>query len=519
VGVSGLAVDGTYGKMYWANWIMNSVSRANLDGTDVETLVPDIAHPLGLALDVPHGKMYWVDWEINKVQRANLDGSNLEDLIDTGLDNPFGLALDLNVGKMYWTDWGLKKIQRADLDGSNVEDVISTGLETPLGIAVYAAGGTMYWTDNGTNKIQRATLGGSSVEDLVTTGLDTPVGIALDPGAGKMYWCDSTGAKVQRSNMDGSNRETLATNVAGPMFITLGPEVPSGELLVTQANGGEEWGCGTTQTITWRNLSGDAGPEVRVGLEKGGVFVDWIVRRTDNDGVYNWVVWTDLEPGDDYAVRVQSYTDNAYRDLSDVPFTITALAVEVPNGGEAWVMGDVRVVEWGSHDTLVGADVRIGLHLGTEFLDWIDRQTENDGRYHWKVPTDLAPGIGYRIRVQSFADNTLRDLTDVPFTIVLPALMWTSPGLQHVLVWGSTYEVTWVCNNMGAVGPNVRIGLHKGGAFIDWIRLITPNDGAFSWTVGQRLGALAPASSYRLRLQSYTDKNVRCMTPAFVIAE
>ena len=290
-----------------------------------------------------------------------------------------------------------------------------------------------------------------------------------------------------------------------------------GELVLTAPNGGEAWGCGTTQTITWCNTSGDAGADVRLGLEKGEEFVDWIVRRTENDGAYNWIVWTDLEPADDYAVRVQSFTDNAYRDLSDGPFSIQALGVKVPNGGEAWVMGDVCVIEWGSHDTLVGADVRIGLHYGMEFLYWITRRTENDGRYYWKVPTDLAPGIGYRIRVQSYMDNTLRDLTDTPFTIVLPKLMWTFPGFQDELTWGETYDVTWDCNNMGAVGPNVRIGLHKGGAFIDWIRRTTPNDGAFSWTVGQRLGALEPAASYRLRLQSYTNKDLRCMSPAFVI--
>jgi len=287
-----------------------------------------------------------------------------------------------------------------------------------------------------------------------------------------------------------------------------------GELLVISPNGGEQWGCGTTQTITWENALGDAGATVRLGLEKGGEFVDWIVRQTDNDGAYNWIVRTDLTPADDYAVRVQSYTNNTYRDLSNAPFSILPITVRVPNGGETWTMGNVYVVDWVGNPTAIGPDVRIGLHFGTDFLYWINRQTANDGQYFWKAPTDLAAGYGYRIRVQSYGDATIKDLSDAPFTLELPTLLWTSPDFHDELTAGQTYAVTWVCNDMDAVGSDVRIALHKGGAFIDWMTRKTENDGAWDWTVP--LG-LSPAPSYRLRLQSYTDKNVRAMSPAFTI--
>jgi len=63
--------------------------------------------------------------------------------------------------------------------------------------------------------------------------------------------------------------------------------------------------------------------------------------------------------------------------------------------------------------------------------------------------------------------------------------------------------------------PDVRVGLHKGGAFIDWMIRRTENDGTWDWTVP---GGLTPAFSYRLRLQSYTDKWIRTMSPAFTIS-
>ena len=40
-------------------------------------------------------KMYWTDFELNTIERANLDGSGRENLI-TGLPSPVGIALDLS---------------------------------------------------------------------------------------------------------------------------------------------------------------------------------------------------------------------------------------------------------------------------------------------------------------------------------------------------------------------------------------------------------------------------------------
>ena len=119
----------------------------------------------------------------------------------------------------------------------------------------------------------------------------------------------------------------------------------------------------------------------------------------------------------------------------------------------------------------------------------------------------------YRVRVQSFSDSAIKDYSDGPFAIGLPALLLVAPEYHEEWTSGQTYAVTWECNT-GDVGPDVRIGLHKGGAFIDWMIRRTPNDGAWDWTIPM---GLSPAPSYRLRLQSYADKWLRTMSPAFTI--
>jgi hypothetical protein len=85
------------------------------------------------ALDERSGKIYWLAvydaHENGVIQRANLDGSELETLVDhnDGLNPdyaPVFLALDVAGGKMYWSSVGQVGIRRANLDGSNIELVV-----------------------------------------------------------------------------------------------------------------------------------------------------------------------------------------------------------------------------------------------------------------------------------------------------------------------------------------------------------------------------------------------------------
>ena len=210
---AGLALDLAGGKMYWSDVGTGRINRADLDGSNTQHLITTGVGSINwLALDVPGGKMYWTDWTTDKIQRANLDGSDIEDLVTSGLVAPHGLAVDPAAGKMYWTDNGAARIQRANLDGSGIENLVTIGLEIPRGLALDVAAGKMYWTDAGTHKIQRANLDGSNVEDLVTSGVNAPHGLALDPVRGWMYWTDLVTNKIQRANLDGSNVEDLVTS-------------------------------------------------------------------------------------------------------------------------------------------------------------------------------------------------------------------------------------------------------------------------------------------------------------------
>ena len=88
---------------------------------------------------------------------------------------------------------------------------------------------------------------------------------------------------------------------------------------VTVPNGGESWQRGLSYFIRWNdNLAAD----VAIELYKGDTFVQTIMDQAPSIGAYEWEVDLDLEPGNDYSIRITSAIDAAIADDSDAAFTI-----------------------------------------------------------------------------------------------------------------------------------------------------------------------------------------------------
>ncbi len=128
-GVAGIALDVEGGKIYWAEHGLEDgdgkIKCANLNGSDIKTLVSGLLSPLDITLDVEDDKMYWIDWIDGfdfGIKRANLDGTDVG-LLHVQEDFIEGIALDTIGGKMYWIEpYGIKRI---NLDGTNIETLVS----------------------------------------------------------------------------------------------------------------------------------------------------------------------------------------------------------------------------------------------------------------------------------------------------------------------------------------------------------------------------------------------------------
>jgi DNA-binding beta-propeller fold protein YncE len=174
-----------------------------------------------------------------RVMRANLDGSNVETLVDTSRGDPrpgpdptkwcVGIAIDVDGGKIYWTQKGGDNAGEGRIFRSNIEvpvgqtptnrqdiELIYDELPEPIDLDIDPAARTLYWTDRGDpprgNTVNRAPLdlktGKRKPPEIVFDHLMEGIGLALDLEGGRMFITDFAGT-VYSANLDGSDRRTL----------------------------------------------------------------------------------------------------------------------------------------------------------------------------------------------------------------------------------------------------------------------------------------------------------------------
>lgn len=242
----GLALDLSAGHIYWTNMgdpVRNdgSIMRSDLNGSNVVTIVPPggTFTPKQLQLEKRSGKLYWSDREGMRVMRANIDGSEVETLVDTSLGDPrpgtdqrkwcVGIAVDSDGGKFYWTHKGghhagLGRICRASVQmpqGQSAEnrrdiEVLYDNLPEPIDLDIDPVHRMLYWTDRGDpprgNTVNRAPLDweteNGNEPEILLNHLMEGIGLALDLKGGRMFVTDF-GGSVYSANLDGSNRRTL----------------------------------------------------------------------------------------------------------------------------------------------------------------------------------------------------------------------------------------------------------------------------------------------------------------------
>jgi sugar lactone lactonase YvrE len=226
----GIAIDSKAGKIYWTEYETGRVRRANLDGSEVETLILADG-PVGIALDPDAGRIYWTTdgpypW---RIQYAALDGSGVRDLLSGRfLNRPTDIVLQLNPEKkLFWGETVAGRIRSANLDGTAIEDIVSSGLgvEDRAGSEVTAVYGmaldpkkrALYWSELTNGLIQRRGIadGDDRIWRDRSGGVSSPVGLAVDVVERKLYWADQGSTTLQRADLDGGNLETLMTRAQG----------------------------------------------------------------------------------------------------------------------------------------------------------------------------------------------------------------------------------------------------------------------------------------------------------------
>jgi hypothetical protein len=237
----GIVVDAEAKQIYWTNMGVpdlddGSIERADFDGRNRRVIVPQgVTHtPKQIHLDKENGKLYWSDREGMRVMRANLDGSQSETLVETGRGDTdrrdqtrwcVGITIDPKLGKFYWTQKGPTKggqgrLCRANIDipkgerpGSRSDiEVLFDQLPEPIDLELDLANRVLYWTDRGDpprgNTVNRTPIDKKAVPEIVITHLMEGIGIALDVPGNRMFVTDFAGS-VYSADLDGKNERNF----------------------------------------------------------------------------------------------------------------------------------------------------------------------------------------------------------------------------------------------------------------------------------------------------------------------
>src|SRR5256884_351383 len=257
----GVVVDAEAGHIYWTNMGVpsrndGSIERADLDGQNRTTIVPEGATftPKQLHLDKENGKLYWCDREGMRVMRANLDGSQIETLVDTskgdarpGPDETkwcVGITVDPRRRQIYWTQKGPDNAELGRIFRTNIEipkgenaanrtdiEVLFDGLPEPVDLELDLKNRLLYWTDRGDpprgNTVNRAPMDADSrtrpAPKILYQHLMEGIGIAIDFKGGRMFLTDLAGS-VYSARLDGSEKRTLLAaqgNLTGIAYVDI----------------------------------------------------------------------------------------------------------------------------------------------------------------------------------------------------------------------------------------------------------------------------------------------------------
>src|SRR5579863_3085141 len=238
----GLALDLSAGHIYWTNMgdpVRNdgSIMRSDLNGSNLVTIVPPggTFTPKQLQLEKRSGKLYWSDREGMRVMRANLDGSQIETLVDTSQGDArpgrdarkwcVGITIDPKRRQIYWTqkgpdNAGQGKICRAGIEiakGENANnrsdiEIFFDRLPEPIDLELDLENRVLYWTDRGDpprgNTVNRAPIDKKAEPEILITHLMEGIGIALDVPNGRMFVTDFAGS-VYSARLDGSGERNF----------------------------------------------------------------------------------------------------------------------------------------------------------------------------------------------------------------------------------------------------------------------------------------------------------------------
>lgn len=228
-----IAIDPVERKVYWTlDGAVNQIRRANLDGTNAETVLDNGNGANVIAIDVPGRKMYFGSDDNLSIHRANLDGTSPQLLTTFTGDGVTAIGVDSSAGRLYWTIENAADLYRSNLDGTDASLLIDGPMPNANfgrleSVFLDPLENRLYLNDEDDSRIYTIPLPSGAISHFVPANLTHPRDMTIDIASRRLYWTQEGG--IFRSRLDGSGGEPVLsglTEVLGfyPVGIAVIPE-------------------------------------------------------------------------------------------------------------------------------------------------------------------------------------------------------------------------------------------------------------------------------------------------------
>ncbi|MFC1509071.1 T9SS type A sorting domain-containing protein [Candidatus Omnitrophota bacterium] len=327
----------------------------------------------------------------------------------------FGVAVDTNNTKWFAMYDGLSSLN------THINNFVS--LAFPNGGEQWYCGKTynIAWLDygGGTLDIEYSHDGGTSWENITSGAAASGLNYSW-----KLPFTDTDRALIRMT--DPSNPK-LTTQSKG-FFAMLPPT-----LILTSPDSDEKIVNNKPYSIIWES-NGINNVLIEFSSDSGTTWQTVAESVDAHEGVYNWDVPDSVS--DSCLVRISGDTPFQLSDTSDSIFSTIRpfVTIVTPNGGESFLSSETILIRWNS-EGVDSVNIDYSKDGDSSWYSVISSKKTADRRYRWKP--DL-PGTSHlTLRVSSFADSTIYDVSDSTFTFIGTPHVDEEPPIEFALFQNS----------------------------------------------------------------------------------
>lgn len=227
------------------------------------------------------------------------------------------------------------------------------------------------------------------------SSLNVPRAIAIDNSNGFLWVADYSNNRVLRFDLKQQSSVTK--------FVSL-----------TSPNGGEDWGKGTKQNITWN--SGNVATVKLEYSDDNGAKWNLIGTEDASKQKYEWTL-PDIT-STTVLVRISDNSNSSISDVSDKVFrigeVIYSLNVISPNGYQSWGAGSKKNIMFEAKG-VANVKIEYSLNNGSTWNSVTNSTPAATGTFNWTLPTAKSDVALIKI---TGVENPISDVSDKAFSIV-----------------------------------------------------------------------------------------------------